>query len=122
MSDTITFVGTYAIPEDRFDTWVAANRDMVDFVKANVPRLVSYDVYVSEDKSEATSIYVHPDAISFEEHMRVAATRVDAGAQMVEVVRIDVYGDPGIRVVERLRQVSEVSNHFPVSIKSHFYS
>jgi hypothetical protein len=55
----------------------AAIRDMVDFVKANVNRLISFDVYISEDKSEATSIYVHPDADSFAEHMRAAATRVD---------------------------------------------
>ena len=122
MSDAITFVGTYALPEDRFEEWVAAIHDMVDFVKANVPRLTSFDVYVSDDQTEATSIYVHPDAASFAEHMRVAASRVDAGAQMVGVVRVDVYGEPGEGVIERLHQVSEASNHFPVSVKSHFYS
>ena len=121
MSEPITFVGTYALPEDRFEEWVTAIHDMVDFVKANVPRLTSFDVYVNEDRTEATSIYVHPDADSFAEHMRVAASRVDAGAQMVSVVRIDVYGDPGARVLERLHQVSEASNRFPVSVKSHFY-
>lgn len=122
MAHNVTFVGTYALPEDRFDEWDAAIRDMVDFVKANVPRLVSFDVYVNEDRSEATSIYVHPDADSFAEHMRVAATRVDAGAQMVSVVRIEVFGDPGEQVVERLHQVSEASNHFPISVKSHYYA
>jgi hypothetical protein len=65
--------------------------------------------------------YVYPDADSFAEHMRVAATRVDAGAQMVRVVWIDVYGDPGEQVVARLHQVPEASNHFPISVKSHYY-
>lgn len=121
MASNIVFVGTYALPEDRFEEWDAAIREMVDFVKANAPRLVSFDVYVNEERSEATSIYVHPDAESFAEHMRIAATRVDAGAQMVSVVRIDVYGDPGEQVLARLQQVSEASNHFPISVKSHYY-
>lgn len=121
MAGNVTFVGTYALPEDRFEEWDAAIREMVDFVKAHAPRLVSFDVYVNEERSEATSIYVHPDAESFAEHMRVAATRVDAGAQMVNVVRIDVYGDPGEQAVARLHQVSEASNHFPISVKSHYY-
>ena len=122
MSGTITFVGTYALPEGTFEEWDAAIRDMVEFVKSNVPRLISFDVYINEDKSEATSIYVHPDADSFAQHMKAAASRVDAGAQMVSVVRIDVYGDPGEHVIARLHQVSEASNHFPISVKSHFYS
>jgi len=90
-------------------------------VKANVPRLVSFDVYVDEARTEATSIYVHPDVESFEQHMKLAATRIDRGAQLVSVVRIDVYGDPGERVVERLLQVSEATNGFPVAVKHHFY-
>ncbi|MFH0915460.1 MAG: hypothetical protein V1912_03320 [bacterium] len=121
MAGSITFVGTYAVPEGRFDEWVEANTEMVDFVKANVPRLISYDVYVNEAKTEATTIYVHPDAESFEEHMKVAATRIDRGAQMVDVLHIEVYGHPGQRVVERLHQVSEASNGFPVAVKQHFY-
>lgn len=121
MAESITFVGTYSLPQDRFDEWDTAIRDMVDFVKANVPRLISFNVYISEDRSEATSIYVHPDADSFAQHMRVAATRVDAGAQMVSVVRIEVYGDPSEQAIARLQQVSEASNHFPVFVKSHYY-
>lgn len=121
VANNITFVGTYALPGGRFDEWDAAIRDMVDFVKANVPKLLSFDVYVNAEKSEATSIYVHPDAGSFAEHMRVAATRIDAGAQMVSVVRIEVYGDPGEQVVARLHEVSEASNHFPISVKPHYY-
>lgn len=121
MTSSITFVGTYALPEGRFGEWDAAIRDMVDFVKANTPRLVSFDIYVNEERSEATSIYVHPDAESFAEHMRVAATRIDAGAQMVSVVRIEVYGDPGKQTVARLHQISQASNHFPISVKSHYY-
>ena len=121
MAGEITFVGTYALPEGQFDEWAEAIIDMVDFVKANSTRLISFEVYVNEAMSEATSIYVHPDTESFEEHMQVAATRIDRGAQMVEVVRIDVYGDPGQRVLQRLHQASEASNGFPVAVKRHFY-
>jgi hypothetical protein len=53
--------------------------------------------------------------------MRAAASRIDRGAQMVEVVRIDIYGDPGQPVIERLHQISEASNGFPIAVKQHFY-
>lgn len=121
MSEDITFVGTFAIPEDRLEEWRAAIVDMVDTVKANVPRLVSFNVYVNDDATEGTSIYVHPDAESFERHMEVAASRIGAGAQMVDTIRVELYGNPSERVVERLHRISEASNSFPVTVKKHYY-
>ena len=121
MTEHITFVGTYAIPEDRLDEWKAVVVDMVDTVKANVPRLVSYNVYVNDDGSEATNIYVHPDTESLEQHLQVAATRIGAGAQTVETIRVELYGSPSDRVVEQIRRISEESNAFPVVVKSHYY-
>lgn len=121
MAAKITFVGTYRLPEGRFDEWVMAVKDMVDFVKASVPRLISFDVYVDEATVEATTVYVHPDAASFEEHMRLAAERIDRGNEMVSVIRVDIFGDPGQRVTDRLHQLSGATNGFQVSVKRHFY-
>lgn len=121
MTGNLTFVGTYEIPEGVFDEWSVAIIDMIDFVKANAPGLISHNVFVNEEHTEATSLYVHPDTESFEQHMEVAASRISRGAQMVRVKRIDLYGSPSDAVVSRLRAYSEASTGFPVTVKAHFY-
>ena len=121
MPKTVTFVGTYTIPKDRLAEWSTAIVEMVDTVKANVPRIVSFRVYINEDSTEATSIYVHPDTESLEQHLEVAASRITAGTQIVETIRVELYGRPSQRVLEQLRHFSEMSNGFPVTVKRHFY-
>lgn len=121
MAGKVTFVGTYTIPEGGLEEWKAAISDMVDFVKANAPRLISFEVFLSEDGREATSVYTHPDTESFEQHLQVAATRISAGTQMVQVKRIDLYGAPSERVVAQLRHLAELHGSFPVAVKAQFY-
>lgn len=117
----ITFVGTYAIPEGSYDEWSAAMTDMIDFVKANSPRLISFDSYLDDDRGEATTIYVHPDSASLADHLQLAAWRINRGVQLVRTIRVDLYGDPSDEIVSRLRAISEKSNGFPVTVKRHFY-
>lgn len=85
------------------------------------PRLVSFNVNVNEDGSEATDIYVHPDTTSLEQHLEMAASRIGAGVQMVETRRVEPFGEPSKGVVERLRRFSAMSTGFPVTVKAHFY-
>lgn len=121
MAGNVTFLGTYEIPGGAFDEWRAAIVDMTDFVKAHVPRLISFNHYVNEELTEAVTIYVHPNAASLEQHLEVAATRISKGVQLVKVKRIDLYGDPGAAVLERLRRISAMSTGFPVTVKAHVY-
>lgn len=95
----VTFVGTYTIPEGKLEEWKAAIVDMIDFVKANAPRLTRFEAFLSDDSTEATSIYTHPDTQSLEQHLDAASSRIQAGSAMVQVKRIDLYGAPGARVV-----------------------
>jgi hypothetical protein len=48
------------------------NRDFAAFVEAKEPRLMGYEVYVDEDGTHATSVFIHPDADSEDFHMQVA--------------------------------------------------
>ena len=51
----------------------------------------------------------------------MAASRIGAGVQMVETMRIELFGEPSEGVVERLRGLSAMSTGFPVTVKAHFY-
>jgi hypothetical protein len=91
---------------------------MAEFVHANVPRIIAFDMFVNDDETEGTVIQVHPDTASLEHHLDAAAERMSQGSQMVEVVRIDLYGAPSQRVLERL--LDEAAGRWPVTVRPHY--
>ena len=114
-AERVIFVGTYRVRGGQAQAWIDANRDMTEFVQANEPRVLSFDTFLSSDGSEATTIHVHVDSASLERHLRLAAERIAGSAQTVEVLRIDLYGDPSPELVDRLRAMSS----WPVYVKRH---
>lgn len=116
-SARVVFVGTYRIPAGRAGAWRAANREVTEFVAAAEPRVISFDSYLNADETEATTIQVHPDSASLETHLDLAASRIGLGVQVVEVLRIDLYGAPSDAVVDRLRRMAT----WPVTIKRHVH-
>jgi hypothetical protein len=112
MDDAVIFIGTFRIPSA--ETWLPAIEDMRDFVEANVPRVRSYHAYVNHDQTEGMVMYVHPDSASLDQHLEVAAERIEAGSGMVDVVRIDLLGRPSPATRERLNRQAA-----PVAVKHH---
>jgi hypothetical protein len=106
MDEEIVFIGTFEIPD--FAAWQAGSTRMIEFVEANVPGLRRFDFYVSEDRTEGTVLYVHADADSFDQHMRVAASRIQEGREMVRVTRIEILGAPHDSTIQRLRAQGDV--------------
>jgi len=119
MSEHVVFVGTYAIPEGKFEDWKASIREMTEFVKENEPRLLRFNSYANAEGTEATTIQVHPDSASLGLHLSVASSRIGAGVQLVRVKQIELYGKPSEQVVEQLRRMSAMSGDWPVIVKAH---
>jgi phage pi2 protein 07 len=46
--DQVVLVGTFRIPQDKVDEWRVAVRGMADFVHANVPQIIAFDMFVTE--------------------------------------------------------------------------
>ena len=115
ISPGVVFVGTYRIPPGMVDEWRAANREMTEFMEASLPSVITFDAYLSEDGTEGTSIHLHRDADSFEQYLAAAASRIGHGTQVVEVLRIDLYGEPSAAVVDRLRRMGT----WPVNVHAH---
>ncbi len=121
MSENLVFVGTYSIPAGKLDEFKAVNTAMGDFVRANEPRIISWDTYLDEQGDEATTIMVFPDSAALEEHLRVAASGVQQGTQMVHTKQVDLYGEASAGAIAALRRISAASGGWPLSIKPHFY-
>ena len=121
MAEYITVVSTYVIPNGRLAEWKAAMMEVTELISVNVPRLVSFNVYINDEGTEATGVYVHPDSESLEQHLEVAVSRNNDGIPLVQTSGLALYGSPSDRVVERLRGLSEASNSFPVTVRGHFH-
>jgi hypothetical protein len=102
----LIFVGTYDIPAGSIDDWHSAIREMSAFVEANVPRLIAFAHYVNEEQTEGTTVHVHPDSESLEQHLEAASSRIASGTQLVQVRRIDLYGAVSGPALDRLRRMS----------------
>ena len=64
MSDVILYVDTSDVGEGALDELEPAVKQLVDFVEANEPRLIAYNIYFSEDGTRMTVVSMHPDSAS----------------------------------------------------------
>jgi len=107
-SQPIVYVDTSEVREGRLDELKTAMDDLTEFVEANEPRLLAYNVYFSDDGSRMTVLHINPDSASLEFHMKVAGPKFPPIGEYITMLAIDVYGRPDDALVERLRQKSEL--------------
>jgi len=108
MSQPIVYVDTSEVRDGRLEELKAAMDDLTQFVEANEPRLLAYNVYFSDDGSRMTVLHISPDSACLEFHMRVAGPKFPPIGEFINMLAIDVYGDPGDTLVERFRQKADM--------------
>ena len=119
MSEQLLFVGTYAIPEDKFEEFRIMTSEMTEFVRANEPRIISWHTYTNKENNEATTIMLHPDSESLEYHLELAGSKIRTNVQMLETKRIELFGKPSDHLLDQLQRVSAMSGSWPVIVKGH---
>lgn len=112
MDTTVTFIGTFRIPD--YAAWLPAIDAMASFVEEHVPRVQSFHAYATPDGTEGTVLYVHPDAGSLDQHLEAAAQLIQRGTEMVRVTSVQILGSPSRETVEQLRAMG-----MPFSVKGH---
>jgi hypothetical protein len=118
VSEPLIFVFNVALQEGKMDDYRAYADELIEFVEKNEPRLISFEVYANDEGTQATNVFVHPDAESEDFHMQVAADKINEGNQFVDFARmtIDVYGKPSGAVLQQLRQMAD--SGVPVRVNS----
>jgi len=104
----IVYVDTSEVRRGRLEELKAAMDDLTKFVEANEPRLLAYKVYFSDAGNRMTVLHINPDPASLEFHMNVAGPRFPPIGEFINMLAIDVYGDPGDALVERLRMKADM--------------
>jgi hypothetical protein len=108
MSDPIVYIDRSEVREGRLEDLKVAMDGLVEFVEANEPRILAYNVFFSEDGTEVTVVHVHPDADSLDFHMKVAGPLFPQFTGFVNLLTIDVYGEPSDDLLEQLRRKAEL--------------
>ena len=75
MSGPFIFIATNRLRDGRFDAEQQRVAALSGFIEAHEPRLIAFNEYVNEERSEVTVVQVHPDAASFEFHLGVVGDR-----------------------------------------------
>jgi hypothetical protein len=94
MSEPIVYIDRSQVRDGKLEQLKLAIRDLVAFIDANVPRAMTYRIYLNESGGQMTVVQIHPDSTSLEFHMRVGAPEFSKFKDLIRLSSIDVYGEP----------------------------
>jgi hypothetical protein len=94
MSEPLVYVDRSKVRDGALEELRSAIREFAEFIDANEPQLIAYNVYISDDGSEMTVMHLHPDSASLDYHMDVARPRFGRFAELVTLSSIHIYGEP----------------------------
>jgi hypothetical protein len=117
MSDAILYVDTSDVREGALEELKPAIERLADFVEANEPRLIAYNVYFSEDGTRMTVASVHPDSASLEYHLEVAGPLFREFVELVTLSSIYIYGEPSEKVLQQSQAKARLLGCGPVVVQ-----
>lgn len=112
----IVYVDRLTVRDGKLDKLKAAMTDLVNFVGANEPDTLSYNVYFSDDDLQITVVHTHADSASLAYHMEVAGPEFPPIGESIELEDIDMYGRPSEELVHQLKEKASTLGHGRVSI------
>lgn len=118
MSDVILYVDTSDVREGALEELKPAIERLVEFVEANEPRLIAYNVYFSDDGTRMTVLSVHSDSASLEYHMTVAGPLFRQFVELVTLSSIHIYGEPSEKVLKQSREKARLLGSGTVVVES----
>ena len=101
MSDAIVYLDTSNVRDGALEELKAGMKELVDFVEANEPRIIAYNIYFSDDGTRMTVVHVHPDSASLESFMEVAGPVFRQFAELVTLSAIHIYGEPSEKLLKQ---------------------
>ncbi len=118
MADLIVYVDSSHVREGALDELKAGIEELVDFIEANEPRLIAYNVYFSDDGTRMTVVHVHTDAASLEYHLEVAGPVFRRFVDLVTLSSIHIYGEPSEKVLTQAREKAQLLGRGDVVVDS----
>jgi hypothetical protein len=118
MPNPILYVDRSAIRLGALERVKAAVTELVAFVQANEPQLISYNFYFNDKGTRMTLVAVHPDSVSMEFHMKIGGPVFRKFAELIDLETIEVYGQPSETVLQQLWQKARMLGRGAVHVHS----
>ncbi len=113
----ILYVDISEIHDGALEELKQAITKLVDFVEANEPRLIAYNVYFSDDGTRMTVVNLHPDSASLEYHLEVAGPLFRPFVALVTLSSIHIYGEPSEKVLEQSHEKARLLGEASVVVE-----
>lgn len=104
MTDLLVYIDRSTVRDGNLAQLKNAMSELVDFVAANEPEILAYNVFFSPDELRMTVVHMHTGQASLERHMEVAGPKFPPIGEFIELESIDVYGDLSEDLIERLEE------------------
>lgn len=112
----VVYIDTSTVREGKLEELKPAMEHLAEYVKANVPRLISYGFFLDEDQRQMTVVAVHPDSDCLAFHMDECGAEFRKFADLIELLRIEVYGHIDDSVHQRLRNKAAMLGRGTVAV------
>ncbi len=99
MPGALVYVDTSEVREHARGLIGAAVDELAAYIEANVPGVLAYNVYLSEDNSEMTVVHVHAGPESLDEHLELGGPAFRKFTDLLTLRSIRIYGEPSERAV-----------------------
>ena len=119
VTEVIVYVDRSTVRDGRLDELEPAMTELVEFVDANEPDILSYDVYFSDDGTRMTVVHTHAGSESLAYHMEVAGPEFPPIGEFIDLEAIDVYGRPSEELVRQFEEKALTLGHGRVTIPDH---
>jgi hypothetical protein len=118
-SQLLLYTDTSDIREGALDELKKAIEELVEFIDANEPQILAYNVYLSDDEKQMTVMHLHATPESLDFHMDVAGPAFRRFADLITLTSIRLYGEPSEKAVEQLHDKAHLLGTGSVVVKQH---
>jgi hypothetical protein len=108
VSENIVYIDRSDILEGKLEELKEGINELVEFVDAHEPQLISYGFFINEEAARMTVVAVHPDSASLEFHMEIASSAFRRLSGFIKLTTIEVYGRPSDKALKLLRQKAQM--------------
>jgi len=112
----IVYVDTSVVRAGKLDQLKAETKGLVAFIESRVPQLISYGFFFDGKEQHMTVVAVHPDSASLAFHMDVGASEFRKFADLIDLLKIDVYGPIDESVQSRLHDKARMLGRGTVTV------
>jgi hypothetical protein len=116
VSGSLVYVDVSEVKEGSLDRLEGAIEEIAGFIEANVPDVLAYNVFLSEDGTQMTVVHVHAEAESLERHLMTAGPVFRKFSDLLTLKSIRAYGEPSERAVELLREKASMLGSGDVTV------